>query len=83
VLETLKKDDLWCADRNFCTLGFLFGIAHKGAYFAIRQHANTPFTPLTEKVFIGKSETGKVYEQNVRLSFEGEEIDVRRIIAMR
>lgn len=80
VLETIKKDDLWCADRNFCTLGFLFGIQHKSAYFIIRQHANTPFTSLTKKTFIGESDTGKVYEQNIRLSFEGEEIDVRRVI---
>lgn len=80
VLETIKKNDLWCADRNFCVLSFLFGIQHKSAYFAIRQHANTPFNTLSKKVFIGESETGKVYEQNVRLSFEEEEIDIRRVI---
>lgn len=59
VLETIKKEDLWCADRHFCTLGFLFGIARKEAYFIIRQDANTPFIPLTEKTFIGESETGQ------------------------
>ena len=28
VLPTVEADDLWIADRNFCTTGFLFGIAN-------------------------------------------------------
>ena len=53
VLETVEKDDLWVADRNFCTLGFLFGIQLNGAFFILRQHQNTPYKTLSEKVFIG------------------------------
>jgi hypothetical protein len=26
VLETVAVGDVWIADRNFCTLGFLFGL---------------------------------------------------------
>ncbi len=37
-------------------------------------------TSLTEKTFIGEADTGKVYEQNIRLSFEREDIDVRQVI---
>ena len=33
-------DDI--ADRNFCTLGLLTGIAKRKAYHLIRQHANLP-----------------------------------------
>ncbi|MEN8123213.1 MAG: transposase [Bacteroidota bacterium] len=82
VLETVQEGDLWCADRNFCTLGFMFGIHKKNACFIFRQHANTPFKPLSDKVFIGESESGKVYEQRVGLRFEEEEIEIRRIIVV-
>ena len=38
VLPTVQAADLWIADRNFCTTGFLFGIAARSAAFLIRQH---------------------------------------------
>ena len=38
VLPTVKRKDLWIADRNFCTRDFLAGIAAKEAFFVIRQH---------------------------------------------
>ncbi|MEN9561946.1 MAG: hypothetical protein RIR73_190 [Chloroflexota bacterium] len=80
VIETIKVDELWCADRNFCVLNFLFGLHNKKAYFVIRQHASTPYISLSDKVFIGNSETGKVYEQRVRIKLDEKEIDLRRII---
>ena len=80
VIETVQKNDLWVADRNFCTLGFLFGIHRKEAFFILRQHKNTPYKPLSDKVFMGYSETGRVYEQPVELTFEDEKIRVRRIV---
>src|SRR5713101_3058719 len=33
VLRTLRQRDLWIADRNFCTLKFLFAIADQAAFF--------------------------------------------------
>lgn len=33
VLETIAEGDLWIADRNFCTLGFMVGIARKKGFF--------------------------------------------------
>src|SRR6476620_9432687 len=41
VLATLERRNLVLADRNFCTTGFLFGLARRGAAFIIRQHAST------------------------------------------
>src|SRR3954468_505716 len=38
VLQTVRDKDLWIADRNFCTLKFLFEIADKQAFFLLRQH---------------------------------------------
>ncbi len=46
VLETVAAKDLWVADRNFCTTGFLFGIARRGGSFVIRQHARRCITRL-------------------------------------
>jgi hypothetical protein len=39
VVPMVAKLDCIVADRNFCTLGFLFGIARQGAFFVIRHHA--------------------------------------------
>src|ERR1700730_3171395 len=38
VLALVDKRDLWIADRNFCTLKFLFRIVAAKACFIIRQH---------------------------------------------
>jgi hypothetical protein len=38
VLQHVQADDLWIEDRNFCTLGLMFGMARRGAAFVVRQH---------------------------------------------
>ena len=43
VLETVEAGDLWLADRNFCTTGFIFGIESQQAFFLLRQHQNLPW----------------------------------------
>ncbi|MEM9218644.1 MAG: transposase [Cyanobacteria bacterium P01_F01_bin.150] len=81
VLETVNPRDLWIEDRNFCTLGFLFGIHVRGAFFAVRQHANLPWSALDELKLVGESDTGKVFEQSVQLVFKGcLKIILRRIV---
>lgn len=80
VLETVEPKDVWIADRNFCTLGFIFGLARRKACFVIRQHANLPWEPVGRRKKIGESETGTVYEQRVRLvDANGRELFVRRV----
>lgn len=80
VLETVERRDLWVADRNDCTVAFLFGIKRRRAYFAIRQHAQLPHKLLGRRKLIGKSETGLVYEQRVRLAdAEGNRMTIRRV----
>ncbi len=37
---------MWLADRNFCTEGFLGELADRGAYSLIREHDGLRFTPL-------------------------------------
>src|SRR5215470_11928 len=38
VLQHVREDQLWIEDRNFCTLGLMFGMARRGAAFVVRQH---------------------------------------------
>ena len=69
VLATVESRDLWIADRNFCTTGFLFGIAHRKAAFLIRQHRQTlRWELLGERRKRGYCPTGALYEQTVRLT---------------
>ncbi|MBM4077888.1 MAG: transposase, partial [Planctomycetes bacterium] len=67
VLPTVREKDLWIADRNFCTLGFLFGIAQRQARFIIRHHAGMPLEKIGQPKLIGKSETGRVFEQKAKI----------------
>jgi len=81
VADTIQAQDLWIADRNFCVLNFLFTIHQKAAFFVIRQHGSTPYKPLTQLKFIGKSETGDVFEQRVEITApKGGTLQVRRVV---
>ncbi len=81
VLSSVMSNDLWIADRNFCTLGFLFGIRRRRGFFLIRQHGSVKGKLLGEKRRIGRCETGVVYEQTICLSDPAtdEETGFRRI----
>src|SRR5216684_1472850 len=61
VLQTVRPHDVWIADRNFCTLKFLFEIAKKLGRFIIRQHGTLKGKLRGRRVFQGDSPTGKVY----------------------
>jgi hypothetical protein len=80
VLETVQPDDLWIADRNFCTRGFLNGIVERRGYFVIRQHGKLPIEVLTPQRQVGTTATGKLYEQTVQVTTEdGVILTLRRI----
>jgi len=80
VLATVERHDLWIADRNFCTLSFLFGLWSKRARIVIRQHGSLVGQPLGRPKFVGKTVRGeKVYEQGVRITYDGRTRTVRRI----
>ena len=80
VLATVNENDLWVADRNFCTVEFTCGIDDKDAYMVFRQHGNLPYTVLAKEKAIGKIETGKVFEQPILvIDHSGEEHRFRRI----
>jgi hypothetical protein len=81
VALTIRPGDLLIADRNFCTLPFLFAVMTRGGSFIIRQHGRTPWTPLGKHRFIGRSETGLVYEQTIEVcrSAIGDRKQLRRV----
>jgi IS4 transposase len=80
VLATVEAQDVWIADRNFCTRGFLLEIAARKAFFVIREHKNLPWQPRGPETFVGRSETGEVFEQAIEISDEtGTKHTFRRI----
>ena len=80
VLLTIERDDAWIADRNFCTVEFTCGIEIRGAFFVIREHKKYPLQLLGKEKYIGKIETGKVYEQRISVvDYAGQEHIFRRI----
>lgn len=80
VLETLQPLDVWNGDRNFCTAKFLFTIAHKNAFFVIRQHGALGWRALSELQPLGETETGKIFEQTVEIAYQGKLLQVRRVL---
>ena len=80
VLPTVETNDLWVCDRNFCVRSFLFGIALRNGFFAIREHANLPWTSIGKEKFVGRIDGTKVYEEPVLVVDEsGNELKCRRI----
>lgn len=81
IIETLAAKQLWIADRNFCTLKFLYSIAAKSACFVIRQHGKLNGTIRGKEKKVDKTDTGTVYENKLVLpSYEGQQITVRRVV---
>jgi hypothetical protein len=81
VLQHVKADDLWIEDRNFCTLGLMFGMPRRGAAFVVRQHGQLQGELVGRLTRKGASRSGLVYEQPllVRDPDCGETMRVRRI----
>jgi hypothetical protein len=80
VLSTLFARDLLIMDRNFCVRDFLHGISTREAYFICRQHKGLPWQAEGEERFIGRSDSGAIYEQWIRVSdSDGNERRYRRI----
>ena len=81
VLPLVEKGDMWIADRNFCTTKFLCGIVRQGGGFLLRQHGGMTVTPVEDQKYVGRTESGHVYEQLVELTDpeSNEPVRLRRI----
>jgi hypothetical protein len=81
VLATVEPRDLWIEDRNFCTVGFLCGVAQRRGFFLVREHKGLPWQAQSELRYAGRTATGAVYEQEVEVRDEqGESLRLRRIV---
>jgi IS4 transposase len=79
VMQAVRERDVWMADRNFCTLKFLFEITRKMAFFIIRQHGTVKGRLYGKRRFVSEGSTGHVYEQKIDLTIEGETRTFRRL----
>ena len=80
VYPLVHKDEVWVADRNFCTLGLLGAILARQGSFVVRQHGSLQGEGLGRRTSKGRCETGWVYEQRLRLRDEqGQVVEVRRV----
>ncbi len=68
LLPLVRPGELWVADRNFCTLDYLAGIAEHQGCFLVRHHGGTQLTPLTDRRYVGSNASGDLYEQAVLVS---------------
>jgi hypothetical protein len=80
IIDAAEATDVYIADRNFCTLGFLFGLARRPAFFAIRQHANLPIDSSGTLRRRGRTETGEVFEQDITVKMGDDELQLRRTV---
>lgn len=81
VLATVKPRDLWIADRNFCTIAFMYGIEDRRARFVIRQHGSLKGRAVDLPRECGKDSKGQpVFEQRVEITDgDGQTRTFRRI----
>jgi hypothetical protein len=67
LLKTVESGDLWIEDRNFCTRDFLCDIDNRGASFITREHLGLKFEILAALRECGRTETGSVAQQRVKV----------------
>jgi hypothetical protein len=81
LAKLVQPNDLWVADRNFCTLDYLFSIHRRHAFFLIRHHGwLKSWEPLGEQQFAGTTDTGDIYEQQIQIKHaDGGVMPLRRI----
>jgi IS4 transposase len=81
ILDLVNANDVWLADRNFCTSKLLSGIAERQAFYVIRHHANMKLASAGTLRRCGRTETGEVWEQSVTLMApDGQVMKARRVV---
>jgi len=85
VLQHVKEDDLWSEERNFCTLGLMFGMARREAAFVVRQHGQLQGELGGRPARKGATRRGSVYEHAmlVQAPDHGETMRGRRLTLTR
>jgi IS4 transposase len=84
----MLPEQLYIADRNFCTTEFLTSMIHRNIAFIIREHKSLPWVEemtndlqRIEPEFIASVSNGQIFEQAIFLrSLDGNPLKIRRII---
>jgi len=80
LLAQMQRGQCWLADRDYCTMPFLFGIKRKKAYFLIRHHGALKGQLIGRRRRVQETQSGVVYEQPIQLTNQdGETFSMRRI----
>ena len=83
VLETVEARDLWIEDRNFCTLGFILGVAQSSGFMLVREHKGLPWQANSALQYMGRTPTGRAYEQRVQIGDGGgRTLKLRRVVIL-
>jgi len=81
LIELVDANDVWIADRNFCTSTLLSGVAARDAFYVIRHHANMRLVSAGTLKEIGRTDTGTVYEQRVTsMDPSRKPMEMRRVV---
>jgi Transposase DDE domain len=83
VLPLVQKGDVWIEDRNFCTAGFLSGVARRGARFVVRRHGNLTVEPQGEFGPEVETQAGWVSERRVWVCRDGKRVLQARSVRVR
>jgi hypothetical protein len=83
LLGQVDANDVWIADRNFCTADYLQGIADRKGYFVIRHHANLTLAPVGNWGAETATETGWVSERMAWVERDDQEVIQVRCIRVR
>jgi hypothetical protein len=83
VLPLVQKDDVWIADRNFCTADFLAALVQREAFFVIRRHGNLTLEPAGEFGPEAETATGWVSERVVWICKDGARLLLARMVRVR
>ncbi|MBE9044606.1 hypothetical protein IQ255_09350 [Pleurocapsales cyanobacterium LEGE 10410] len=73
VLETIEAQQVWIADRNFCTRQFLLGIAQRQSFSIIREHKSLPYQEISSLTEIDADEQDnskgeRIFEQEIQIA---------------
>lgn len=79
LLEKVSRKQCWIADSHFCTKKMLFGISGRQAYFLVRQHGSLQGEWMGRRRKVGRTSTGVLYEQKMRITDGDDELIVRRL----
>ncbi|WP_436716843.1 transposase [Roseiconus lacunae] len=79
IAHDLTPGDVALADRQYCAASFFMRLDSEGKFFIVRQHRRMQCISRDERQFVGRIESGEVFEQKVEISKNGQTLWMRRL----